>query len=76
MNSIKSNIMQFWEGIKIPCASSAFDFVVYLIIQYLVMFQIFSSCFALCFHPWIPLDKSEKGVISAADCSKVGKELD
>lgn len=51
MNSIKSNIMQFWEGIKIPCASSAFDFVVYLIIQYLVMFQIFWSCFALCFHP-------------------------
>lgn len=46
MNSIKSNISQFWKGIKILCAPSDFDFVVYLIIQYLVIFQILWSCFA------------------------------
>lgn len=46
MNSIKSNISQFWEGIKIPCAPSDFEFVVYLIIQYSVMFQILWSRFA------------------------------
>lgn len=45
-NSIKTTIRQFWEGIKIPHGPSDFDFVVYLIIQYPVMFQILWSCFA------------------------------
>jgi len=31
--SIKFNISQFWEGIKISCAPSDFDFVVSLFIQ-------------------------------------------